>query len=101
MNWFIKARLLLYFLLFVLPFIGTMNCSGWNEESMTVSTCVIESTLFIGYTNFYNAFVSVSAFMMGIPVLVYGATSFLLIELILYLVSLLLSSGDKRCVDED
>ena len=57
----------------ILPILGMMNCSGWNEGSGTVSKCLISGGFMIGYANFYYGLMLLSAFMFLIPLVVYVA----------------------------
>jgi hypothetical protein len=64
--------LAIYFIAFALPIIGMMNCSGWNEGSMAVKSCAVDSPFLRSYANFYYGWLLLSAFMIGAPILAYG-----------------------------
>jgi uncharacterized membrane protein len=71
---------ILYFIAFVLPILGIKNCPGWNEGSMAVHSCIIDGNIFREYADLYYAFLLLSAFLMGIPVIIYvGIVIFLTI----------------------
>ncbi len=67
-----KITLIIYFVAFVLPILGMMNCSGWDEGSMTVSSCIIDGIICRGYANFYYALLLFSSFALLIPVGIYA-----------------------------
>ena len=58
------------FIAFVLPFIGMKNCSGYDEGSMQVESCVIESPVLKNYAEFYYDLVLLTAFT-GFPGIIY------------------------------
>jgi hypothetical protein len=73
---------ILYFVAFVLPILGVMNCDGWNAGSMAVATCAIDNGLFRSYANLYMAFLFFSSFLVFIPVLIYIVICILLTKFI-------------------
>jgi len=77
-----KISLAIYFIAFVLPILGMMNCSGWNEGSMAVKSCVIDGNIFREYAEFYSGFLFISVFMMLIPVVIYAGVVIVVTELI-------------------
>jgi hypothetical protein len=67
--------------MFIIPILGMMNCSGWNEGSMTVESCLIDAPLFRDYANLYYNFMLFSALMGGIPIIIYVFLVFLVVKL--------------------
>ena len=65
------SRIPFYALFFIFPVLGMMNCDGWNEGSGVVESCVIDIGLLRSYANFYFMFITMSSFMLLLPVLVY------------------------------
>ena len=55
----------------ILPILGMMNCSGWNEGSGTVASCLIGGGFMAVYANFYYGFMLISAFALLIPLIIY------------------------------
>jgi len=69
-----KRKVLAFFIYFVglvLPVLAMLNCSGWDEGSMQVQSCVIDSDFIRAYANFYYALLLFSAFMVLIPLIIY------------------------------
>ena len=64
-------RLVFYFIGLVMPILGMMNCKGFNEGSMTVKECFIDNSLLRSYADFYYGWVTISSFMIFIPVIIY------------------------------
>ena len=75
----IIIRWVLYLLLFLLPPLGMNNCQGWNESSVSVSSCTVDGVLFRSYANAYEYFSALSAVMLHLPWLIYGILSLLLV----------------------
>lgn len=48
-----------------------MNCSGWNEGSMKVNSCVVDFSPLRTYANYYYGFIVISAFLGFLPIIVY------------------------------
>ena len=71
-SWFL-SRLPFYFLFFVCPILGMMNCEGWNEGTMAAKTCLIDTPILHAYANFYYGFIAISSFMIFFPVFMYIA----------------------------
>jgi uncharacterized membrane protein len=65
-----KITLAVYFIAFVLPILGMMNCPGWNEGS-GVQSCIIDGNIFREYAELYYGLLLLSAFLMLIPVIIY------------------------------
>lgn len=63
--------LCIYFIGLILPILGVLNCSGWDEGSMQVQSCYIDSEFIRSYANFYYALLIYSAFIMLIPIIIY------------------------------
>lgn len=76
------STLILFFGFFA-PILGMMNCSGWNEGSMTSSSCLLSSGFMIAYADFYYGLMLFSSFMLLVPVLIY---IFLIIGIIKFLI---------------
>jgi hypothetical protein len=89
------TRLFLYFLLFVVPIFGIMNCDGWNEGSMSVKNCLIDGDIFRAYANFYYDLILISAFLLLIPLAAYIAVSIGFVELLIYIAKLYISKKSK------
>jgi len=66
-----KIALAIYFIALVLPIIGMMNCSGFDEGSMVVKSCVVDGSIFRAYASFYYGWLLIFAFAGFIPVLMY------------------------------
>lgn len=75
-------RIVSYSILFVLPYLGMTNCEGWNEGSMEVACCTIDSKILRAYADFYFSFIVLSSFMLLIPVVVYILTGIGITEVI-------------------
>ncbi len=88
MNRSKKVTLGIYFFAFVLPILGMMNCSGWNEGSMVVESCIIDGTIFRAYADFYYGWLLISAFMAGAPILIF-------IGIVVFLTKLISKRIDK------
>jgi len=54
-----------------MPILAMLNCKGFNEGSMKVSKCFIDSSLIRSYASFYYGWLTISSFMMFIPVFIY------------------------------
>ncbi len=67
-----KIKLVIYFIGFILPILGMMNCQGWNEGSGVVSDCIIDCILFRSYADFYYGLLLISTFMVLIPLGIYS-----------------------------
>lgn len=58
---------------FALPILGMMNCSGWNEGSGAVYSCLfLDSGFTRAYANFYYGLLLLSAFALLIPFVIYA-----------------------------
>lgn len=68
-----KFTLASYCIAFVLPILGTLNCSGWNEGTMSVKKCLIPGKIFVDYANYVYEWLLISAFLAFIPVVLYVA----------------------------
>ena len=91
-----NLRLCLYFALFILPFLGMGNCHGWNEATMAVSGCFIDLPLTRSYANFYFDLALISAFLLLLPLLVYGLLSLGIVELLVRLLIRRERHGDEK-----
>jgi hypothetical protein len=67
----IKIKLFIYFIGFVMPILGILNCKGFNEGSMEVTHCFIDSNIIRSYANFYNGWLGISSFFLFIPIIIY------------------------------
>jgi len=47
------------------------NCSGWNEGSMQVASCVVDVAPLRHLADLLYGWVLLSAFLLGLPILVY------------------------------
>lgn len=66
--------MLAFVVLFVVaPIWGMANCTGWNEGSGKVAGCDIDTPFLRGYAEGYYAFMLVSSFTAGVPILIYFA----------------------------
>jgi hypothetical protein len=88
MNRSKKITLSIYFIAFALPILGMMNCSGWDEGSMTVESCMIDGAIFRAYADFYYGWLLISAFMVGAPILLF-------IGIVVFLTKLITKRIDK------
>ncbi|MFT2112748.1 hypothetical protein [Marinomonas sp. 2405UD68-3] len=77
-----RISFVLYFIAFVLPVLGVMNCDGWNTASMSVKSCAIDSGVLRGYADLYTALFYFSSFLVFIPILIYIGVCTLIIKLI-------------------
>ncbi|WP_020681020.1 hypothetical protein [Marinobacterium rhizophilum] len=76
-----KIRWILYGVGFLLPMLALFGCDGFNEGSMKVSSCFIGFSAFEDFANAVYGFVLVSAFMLGIPILLYIGAVVLVTEI--------------------
>jgi hypothetical protein len=70
----------LFFIAFVLPILGMMNCEGWGGGSFSKSSsCVVGDTLSLVYADFYYSLLTIATFTFLIPLFIYvGATLFVI-----------------------
>lgn len=54
-----------------LPVLALFNCSGWNEGSMQVATCIIDTPGLRDWSEILYGFLLLASFMAGIPLLIY------------------------------
>jgi hypothetical protein len=69
-----KSRLftlVIFSLAFLLPILGMLNCSGWNEGTGHVENCLIDAPFLRAYADFYYSFIVISAFVGFLPVGLY------------------------------
>jgi len=64
-------KLVILFIGLVMPILGMLNCKGFNEGSMKVKECFFDNELFKSYASFYFGWITISSFMMFIPVIIY------------------------------
>jgi len=64
------------------PLLIMGNCSGWNEGSMTVASCVVDVRLARDLADLLYGVVLISAFFLGIPILAYLAACIVLTGLV-------------------
>jgi hypothetical protein len=83
----------------VLPMIGMLNCSGWNEGSMHSTDCLIDTSWTRAYADWYYGFILFSVFLGLIPVVVY-TTGVSVIAVILYFLVALLTGHYSRAKTE-
>ena len=62
----------------ILPILAMWQCSGWNEGSMEVESCFIDTSVTRGFANFLYGIVLVSAFAGCVPCCIYGCLLFAL-----------------------
>lgn len=80
LTWF-RTRIPFYFLFFVCPVLGMMNCQGWNSGSMAVKSCVVNIGLLQVYANFYYGLLLMSSFALLIPLIIYVVVGVCLSEI--------------------
>jgi hypothetical protein len=78
----ILFRLPFYALFFILPILGMMNCEGWNEGSGTAKSCLIDAPILHSYADIYYLLITMSAFMLLIPLMVYVIFGFFVSEVL-------------------
>jgi hypothetical protein len=54
-----------------LPVLALFNCSGWNEGSMRVATCIVDTPALRDWAEILYGFLLLASFMGGIPLLIY------------------------------
>lgn len=82
-----RWTMLVFFLLFVVaPIWGMMNCEGWNEGTMAVTVCDVDTPFLRGYAEAYLGFVLMAAFMGGIPIAIYLAVIWILAQIVGHLI---------------
>lgn len=62
--------------------LALFGCDGFNEGTMKVSNCFIGFSAFEEYANVVFGFLLVSAFILGIPILIYVGAVVLVTEII-------------------
>lgn len=65
------VRLMIYIIGIGFPIFAMWNCSGFNEGSMVVKDCIIDSNLLRNFSSFCYGVVTISSFMMFIPIILY------------------------------
>jgi len=65
------VKIAFYFIGLVMPVLGMMNCKGFNEGSMTVRECFIDHSLLRSYADFFYGWMTISSFMLFIPIIIY------------------------------
>jgi len=60
----------------LVPVMAMGNCSGWNEGSMAVASCAIDTPFLRELANFYYGYLLLSAFTLGVPIFIYLAVGF-------------------------
>lgn len=60
------------------PFLVASACSGWNEGSMQVASCSPDWPFLYGWANVVYGMLLLSAFTVGIPILIYLAVLWLI-----------------------
>ena len=80
-----NLRIGLYTLIFLVPILGMMNCHGWSTLDGEVKGCFIDLSFTRSFANFSYAFIFFSAFLLGIPILVYALLGVGLVELIIWI----------------
>ena len=48
-----------------------LNCSGWSTIDGKVSSCIIDGEVFREFANACYGFILLSAFMLGLPLILY------------------------------
>ena len=69
-----KKTIVLIILLFIgliLPILGMYNCSGFNSGNMSVQSCIIDNTVLRKYADFYYGLITISSYILFVPVLIY------------------------------
>jgi len=90
-------RFLIYFIAFILPILGMINCSGWSEGTMEVSYCVKGGMFSKIYANFYYSLIFYSAFMLLIPLVIYiGGIIFFIEKIFLKFFSFILEKENQN-----
>lgn len=56
-----------------LPVLALFNCSGWNEGSMRVATCIVDTPALREWAEILYGFLLLASFLAGIPLLIYLA----------------------------
>ena len=74
-------RLTIYSLVFLIPLLAMQHCSGWNEGSMEVSTCLVDISIFREFASFCYNILLISAFMAFLPLIFYVLVVFGITEL--------------------
>ncbi|MCK5588833.1 MAG: hypothetical protein KAI16_00800, partial [Candidatus Pacebacteria bacterium] len=74
-----KIRLIMYGIAFVLPILAMLNCSCEGEWGV-VTSCFIDGSLFRTFSALCYMGLLISAFMAGIPFLVYIIITIFIIE---------------------
>jgi len=54
-----------------LPALAMLNCGGWNEGSGKVASCAIDTPFLREISEFFYNWLLLSAFTLGLPILVY------------------------------
>lgn len=78
-------RLTIYSLAFLLPLLAMQNCSGWNEGSMEVSTCMVDISILREFASFCYNILLISAFLAFIPLILYVLIVFGITELFVFI----------------
>ena len=79
-------RLTIYSLVFLIPLLAMQNCSGWNEGSMEVSTCLVDISIFREFASFCYNILLISAFMAFLPLIFYVLVVFGITELLVFII---------------
>ena len=69
-RWFV-TRIPFYFLFFILPVLVMLSCEGWNTANVATQRCAIDLPIVRLYADNYFAFVTFSAYLLAIPILIY------------------------------
>ena len=76
--WIGRLSAWLIWLAFLLvPIFAMGNCGGWNEGSMTVANCVVDTPFLRDLADSFYGFALLSAFTLGVPVLIYLVVGYL------------------------
>lgn len=78
-------RIIFYFVFFALPFLGMLNCEGWNEGSMKVSSCYVDSEFLRFFAELFYGLLLLSAFTLFVPFFVYAGVVIAVTELVVKL----------------
>ena len=74
-----KIRLSMYFIAFVLPILGMMNCPDWNASG-GYPDCFIDGSFFRLFADLCYMGIFISSFMAGIPILIYSIIILIIVE---------------------
>ena len=74
----------MYILSVAIPVLAIYNCTGWSTRDMEVSNCYINFDFCKILANFFLNWLFFSAFLLGIPIIVYFGIFIGITEFIIY-----------------